>query len=77
MVFWLMEFFITAVVSCCLLTVVGLEEFVVQVYAEGRVTVPLQLRRRFDVRDGDYVRLVLVEVFRENAAGEWVKRKVE
>ncbi|MCW4045287.1 MAG: hypothetical protein NWE94_07205 [Candidatus Bathyarchaeota archaeon] len=54
-----------------------MEEFVVQVYADGRVTVPLQLRRRFDIRDGDYVRLVLVEVFRENGAGEWVKRKVD
>ena len=49
----------------------------VQVYANGRVTVPLQLRKRFDVKDGDYVRLVLVEVFRENDAGKWVKRKVE
>jgi AbrB family looped-hinge helix DNA binding protein len=50
---------------------------VVQVYANGRVTVPLQLRKRFDVKDGDYVRLVLVEVFRENDAGKWVERKVE
>ena len=49
----------------------------VQVYTDGRVTVPLQLRKRFDVKDGDYVRLVLVEVFRENDAGEWVSRKVE
>ncbi len=57
--------------------VVGLEEFVVQVYAGGRVTVPLQLRRRFMVRDGDYVRLVLVGVFRENGAGKWVERKVD
>jgi len=55
----------------------NLEEFVAQVYTEGRVTVPRQLRKRFDVKDGDYVRLVLVEVFRENDAGEWVKRKVE
>ena len=54
----------------------GLEEFVVQVYADGRVTVPLQLRRRFGVKDGDYVRLVLVGVFRENDAGRWVERKV-
>jgi bifunctional DNA-binding transcriptional regulator/antitoxin component of YhaV-PrlF toxin-antitoxin module len=54
-----------------------LEEFVVQVYANGRVTVPLQLRKRFDVKDGDYVRLVLVEVFRENGAGKWVGRKLE
>ena len=55
----------------------SLEGFVVQVYKDGRLTVPLQLRKRFDVKDGDYVRLVLVEVFRENEAGKWVKRKVE
>jgi len=49
---------------------------VVQVYANGRVTVPLQLRRRFEVKDGDYVRLALVGVFREDDAGKWVERKV-
>ena len=48
----------------------------VQVYAGGRVTVPLQLRRRFGVKDGDYVRLVLAGVFREEEAGKWVERKV-
>ena len=53
-----------------------MEEFVAQVYTDGRVTVPRQLRKRFDVKDGDYIRLVLVEVFRENDAGEWVNRKV-
>ena len=49
----------------------------VQVYTDGRVTVPLQLRKRFDVKDGDYIRLVLTEVFRENNSGEWTSRKVE
>jgi len=62
-------------VACC--GWLGLEEFVVQVYAGGRVTVPLQLRKRFDVEDGDYVRLVLVEVLRENDVGKWVGRKLE
>ena len=57
--------------------VTRLEEFVAQVYTEGRITVPRQLRKRADVRDGDYVRLVLVEVFRENDAGERANRKVE
>jgi bifunctional DNA-binding transcriptional regulator/antitoxin component of YhaV-PrlF toxin-antitoxin module len=59
------------------MTVTSLEEFVAQVYTDGRVTVPRQLRKRFDVKDGDYVRLVLVEVFRENDAGDWLNRKVE
>lgn len=54
-----------------------LEEFVVQVYTDGRLTVPLQLRKRFDVKEGDYVRLVLVEVFKETKTGAWVSRKVE
>jgi hypothetical protein len=77
MVFCLMEFFIYCgcfTFACWWL--VGLEEFVVQVYAGGRVTVPLQLRRRFEVKDGDYVRLALAGVFRENDAGKWVERKV-
>ena len=55
----------------------GLEEFVAQVYGDGRVTLPRQLRKRFDVKDGDYVRLVLVEVLKKGDAGKWVKRKVE
>jgi bifunctional DNA-binding transcriptional regulator/antitoxin component of YhaV-PrlF toxin-antitoxin module len=55
----------------------GLEEFVAQVYGDGRVTLPRQLRKRFNIEDGDYARLVLVEVLKKNGAGEWVKRKVE
>jgi len=35
------------------------EEFVVRVFTGGKVTVPKQLRERFCVLDGDYVRLVL------------------
>jgi AbrB family looped-hinge helix DNA binding protein len=56
---------------------VALEEFVVRVFTRGKVTVPKQLRDRFDVEDGDYVRLVLVEVLKRSGDGEWVKRRVE
>jgi bifunctional DNA-binding transcriptional regulator/antitoxin component of YhaV-PrlF toxin-antitoxin module len=52
------------------------EEFVVRVFTGGKVTVPKQLRERFGVLDGDYVRLVLVEVFKKGEDGEWVKKKV-
>ena len=54
-----------------------MEEFVCQVYGNGRVTLPRQLRKRFNIKDGDYVRLALVEVLKKNGAGEWVKRTVE
>ena len=54
----------------------GLEEFVAQVYGDGRVTLPRQLRKRFNIEDGDYARLVLVEVLKKSSAGEWVKKKV-
>jgi bifunctional DNA-binding transcriptional regulator/antitoxin component of YhaV-PrlF toxin-antitoxin module len=43
----------------------------------GKVTVPKQLRERFGVGDGDYVRLVLVEVLKKGDGDEWVKRRVE
>ena len=52
------------------------EEFVVRVFAGGKVTVPVQLRELFDVEDGDYVRLALVEVLKKGADGEWVKKRV-
>jgi len=42
--------------------VVVVEEFVVRVFKGGKVTVPKRLRELFDVEDGDYVRLALVEV---------------
>jgi bifunctional DNA-binding transcriptional regulator/antitoxin component of YhaV-PrlF toxin-antitoxin module len=56
---------------------VVVEEFVVRVFTGGKVTVPKQLRERFGVGDGDYVRLVLVEVLKKGDDGEWVKRSVE
>jgi bifunctional DNA-binding transcriptional regulator/antitoxin component of YhaV-PrlF toxin-antitoxin module len=57
--------------------VIVVEEFVVRVFTGGKVTVPKQLRERFGVEDGDYVRLVLVEVLKKGDGGGWVKRRVE
>ena len=54
-----------------------MEEFVALVLGGGKATVPAQLRARFDVAEGCYVRLVLVEVLRRDEAGGWVRRKVE
>jgi bifunctional DNA-binding transcriptional regulator/antitoxin component of YhaV-PrlF toxin-antitoxin module len=56
--------------------VVEVEEFVTRVFAGGKVTVPRQLRERFNLNDGDYVRLALVEVLKKDASGEWSKKKV-
>jgi bifunctional DNA-binding transcriptional regulator/antitoxin component of YhaV-PrlF toxin-antitoxin module len=53
-----------------------MEEFVVRVFKGGKVTVPKRLRDLFGVEDGDYVRLVLVEVLKRQGEG-WVRRKVE
>lgn len=53
-----------------------MKEFVARVFTGGKVTVPKQLRELFGVEDGDYVRLVLVEVMKKGEEG-WVKRKVE
>lgn len=52
-----------------------MEEFVVRVFQGGKVTVPKRLRELFGVEDGDYVRLVLLEVWQEED-GEWVRRRV-
>ena len=54
-----------------------MEEFVALVRANGKVTVPKQLRARFDFADGCYVRLALVEVLKMGEGGVWVKRRVE
>ena len=56
---------------------VSMEEFVARVLSDGKVTVPKQLRARFDVSDGCYVRLALVEVLKMGKGGVWVKRRVE
>jgi len=53
------------------------EEFVARVFAGGKVTVPRRLRELLDVKDGDYVRLALVEVLkRDGEGGGWVRRRV-
>lgn len=54
---------------------VALEEFVARVFKGGKVTVPKRLRELFDVGDGDYVRLVLVEVMKKSGEG-WIRRKI-
>ena len=41
-----------------------------RVFQGGKVTIPKRLRELFEVEDGDYVRLTLVEVIKPN-----VKRK--
>ena len=54
--------------------VVVMEQFVVRVFGGGKVTVPKRVRELLDVRDGDYVRLGVVEVIRRKG-DEWVKRR--
>jgi len=54
-----------------------MEEFVALVLAGGKVTVPKQLRERFDVLEGCYVRLVLAEVLTRGEGGVWIRRRVE
>jgi bifunctional DNA-binding transcriptional regulator/antitoxin component of YhaV-PrlF toxin-antitoxin module len=53
-----------------------LEEFVARVFKDGKVTVPKHLRDLYDVTDGGYVRLALVEVLKKRDGGEWTRRKV-
>ena len=54
-----------------------MEEFVAQVYTDSRITVPTQMRKRFEIKKGDYVRLILVEVLKKSETGKWVKRKAK
>ena len=61
---------------CFWLLVVVVEEFVVRVFAGGKVTVPRRLRELLGVEDGDYVRLALVEVLKKDEKGGWVRRRV-
>jgi hypothetical protein len=69
--------FLTVLLLFDALGLVCVEEFVALVLAGGKVTVPKQLRARFDVSDGCYVRLALVEVLTRGEGGVWVKRRVE
>ena len=52
--------------------VVVVEEFVVHVFAGGKVTVTRRLRVLFEIKDGDYVKLGLVEVLKRDEKGEWL-----
>ena len=47
-----------------LLLVLYLEQFVAMVFQGGKVTIPKRLRELLEVKDGDYVRLGVVEVIR-------------
>lgn len=39
-----------------------MERFVARVFGGGKVTIPVRVRELLGVRDGDYVRLEVVEV---------------
>ncbi len=47
-----------------------MEQFVVRVFQGGKVTIPKRLRELFEVEDGDYVRLTLVEVIKPRVKGK-------
>lgn len=53
-----------------------MEQFVVRVFQRGKVTIPKRVRELLDVRDGDYVRLGLLEVVRRKGDG-WVRERLE
>lgn len=46
-----------------------------RVFSGGKVTVPKRLRDLFELEDGDYVRIAVLEVMRKGEDG-WVRRKV-
>ena len=48
---------------------VRLERFVARVLQNGKVTIPKHLRELLRVKDGDYVRLDLLEVIRVEGKG--------
>ena len=58
-----------------LLFVVAVEEFVARVFQGGKVTVPKRLRELFEIENGDYVRVALVEVMKRSE-GVWVRKRV-
>jgi len=43
------------------------ERFVARVTRYGRVTIPLRVRDVLGVKDGDYVRLTVIEVMKKKA----------
>jgi bifunctional DNA-binding transcriptional regulator/antitoxin component of YhaV-PrlF toxin-antitoxin module len=42
------------------------EQFVAQVFARGKVTIPLAVRDVLSVEDGDYVRVSITEVIKRS-----------
>ena len=46
-----------------------------RIFSGGKVTVPKRLREVLAVEDGDYVRLAVVEVMKQEGGG-WVRKKV-
>ncbi len=70
------EKFLTTLRCFVILGRFNVEEFVALVLAGGKVTVPKQLRARFDVSHGCYVRLALVEVLKKGEDDSWIKRQV-
>ncbi len=51
-----------------------MEEFVALVRSKGKVTVPKALRDRFEVSDGCYIHLALLEVHKKGKDGIWNKQ---
>ena len=56
---------------------IGLEEFVALVRKGGKVTVPKALRDRFNLSDGSYIHLALLEVHKKSEDGIWTKQTLE
>jgi bifunctional DNA-binding transcriptional regulator/antitoxin component of YhaV-PrlF toxin-antitoxin module len=54
-----------------------MEEFVALIRKGGKVTVPKALRDRFNLSDGCYVHLAMLEVHRKGEDGVWVKQVLE
>jgi len=44
-------------------------EFISKVISEGRVTIPKRIRELLGIREGDYIKLELIEVKREVVQG--------
>jgi len=58
--------------------VVGLgvvaEQFVAEVFARGKVTIPLSVRDILNLEDGDYVRVSIMEVIKRSKGVRAKKR---
>lgn len=53
------------------------EVFVAKVIADGKVTIPLRVRDLLGIRDGDYVRVSLVEVIKKTEKAETRRRRAK